>query len=257
MKIKEVIVLSSLIGTTFTPHQPVPPQAANVNIGLLETSSGSDIRLRSDIRPRSGVKLRTYVPETTQVNPTLTQVTIAPFQPAQPKSPPPVPAFYPEIISSPLPPLATENELLTLDLSETKDHGDLLIKINHLEQENLDINLTLDNLLLKFDHILEVITESVIQSKQETPIAAPLEEAGQRQTISEVAFEEIERLNQIVSNLEQENLSLSQALRLMLIKQEENDSSIDKIELQICQLQEQKEDVKDKRSLFNTWFTED
>ena len=190
---------------------------------------------------------------------TIKQVSPLPgtFQPVPPQVPPPVPAFYPEILSPRLLPplLTTENELNTLNSSETKEHEDIIKKIAHLEQENPNLSLTLHNLLSKFDQILGVISENVIQSKQETPSTAPSEESGQAQTIADAPFEEIRPLKEALSNLEKENQSLSQALRMMLTKQEENDSSIDRLELLICQLQEKKEDVKYKGGFWNKWFT--
>jgi len=166
------------------------------------------------------------------------------LQPVSPQAPPPVPAFYPEI-SPPIllpPTLTTENE-------------EIIKKVAQLEQENPNLNLTLQNLLSKFDQILGAISENVIQFKKETPSTAPPEESDQAQTIAEAPFEEIGPLKEALSNLEKENQSLSQALRMMLNKQEENDSSIDKLELQICQLQVEKENVKNKGGFWNKWFT--
>ena len=150
------------------------------------------------------------------------QITPSPvvFQPVPPQVPPQVPAFYPEILSPSLfpPPLTTVDELSTLNPSELK------------EPENPNLSLTLNNLLSKFDQILA-------------------------QKIAEVPFEEIKPLKETLSSLVKENQNLSQALRMMLIKQEENDSSIDKLELRICQLQEEKEDVKSKGGFLNKWFS--
>jgi len=179
------------------------------------------------------------------------------IQPPQPQAPPPVPAFYPEISSPSLLPtaLTIENELNTLNPSETIEPEDILKKIDQLEQENPNLSLTLHNLFSKFDQILGIISENVIQSKQETPSAAPPQESEQAQTLAEAPLEEIKPLKQALSNLEKENQSLSQALRMMLTKQEENDSSIDKLESQICLLQVEKEDVKSKGGFWNKWFT--
>jgi len=58
-----------------------------------------------------------------------------------------------------------------------------------------------------------------------------------------------------MSNLEKETQSLSQVLRVMLVKQEESDSSLEKLETQICQLQTEKEDVKNKGGFWNKWIT--
>ena len=162
------------------------------------------------------IKQDTPLPETVQ--PVLAQV----HPQVLTQTPPPVPAFYPEI---------------------------------HVEQENPDLSPILNNLLSKFDQILEVISTNVLLSKQDLPSPASPEESVQAQTIEEAPFEEINPFRETLFNLEKENQSLSQALRMMLTKQEENDSSINKLELQICQLQVEKEDIKSKGGLWNRWFS--
>ncbi|HZK53613.1 MAG TPA: hypothetical protein VFC84_05420 [Desulfosporosinus sp.] len=140
-----------------------------------------------------------------------------------PQTPPPVPAFYPDI---------------------SPPH----------EQENTNLTPILNNLLSKFDQILEIISKNIILSKQDTPPSAPQEESVPAQTL-EAPVEVINAFKETLSNLEKENQTLSQALRMMLSKQEENDCSINKLELQICQLQVEKEDVRPKGSLWNKWFS--
>ena len=141
-----------------------------------------------------------------------------------PQTPPSVPAFYPEILPS------------------------------H-EQENTNLSPILNNLLSKFNQILEIISQNVLPSKHDLPFAASLVESVQAQTIEEAPIQETNSFLETLSNLEKENQSLSQALRMMLTKQEENDASVDKLELQICQLQLEKEDVRSKEGLWNKWFS--
>lgn len=180
------------------------------------------------------------------------------FQPAPP-SPSPVPAFYPKTSSPSLysQTLTTENKFDTLDSSETKEqeHEDAIKKVARIAQEKPNLSLTLHALLAKFDQILDVISDNVIQPQEIPSSAAPQEEPRQAQTIVETPFEEIKPLKEALSHLEEENQSLSQALRIMLTKQEESTSAIDKLELQICQLQVGKKDVTCKGGFWHKWFT--
>lgn len=166
------------------------------------------------------------------------------FQPAPLEAPPPVPAFYPNVSSLSLlsPTLTTENE-------------DFVNKATHPEQENLNLDHTLHNLFSKLDQLIGVLSENVIQSKQATFSISPQEESEQVEIIPETPFEQIRPLKEALSNLEKDNQSLSQALRMMLAKQEENDSSIDRLELLICQLQADKDEVNHKGGFWNKWFT--
>lgn len=172
-------------------------------------------------------------------------------QPFLPQAPPPVPAFYPELISpSVLTPVVTieKNELETLIPSEAKPPEDIINQISYLEQNDPNLTHILHNMLSKFDQILGVISKNVILTKQEAPAIAPSEESLQVQAIAEIPFEkEIKPFKETLSSLVKENQSLSQALRMMLTKQAENDSSINKLELRISQLQEEK-------GFLNKWF---
>lgn len=171
------------------------------------------------------------------------------FQPTSTQVPPPVPAFYPEPLSPSLLPQAitAENELNLLNSSVAKEHDNINL--------NLNLSRTLEKLLSKFDQILQVISENAIRFKQEASSTVPKEEPVQEHITTQTSSEEIEPLKEALSNLENENKSLSQALRMMLTKQEESDSSIDRLELMICQLQAEKEDAKNKGGFWNKWFS--
>ncbi len=168
-------------------------------------------------------------------------------QPAADQAPSPVPAFYPELLSPSLlrQNLTAENESNILNHSVTKEHDKL----------HLNLSLTLEKLLSKFDQILQAISENAIRFKPEAPYSAPPEEPEHENIATQTPPEEIEPLKEALSNLENENKSLSQALRMMLNKQEESDSSIDKLEIMISQLQAEKEDAKDKGGFWNKWFS--
>ena len=65
-----------------------------------------------------------------------------------------------------------------------------------------------------FDQILEVLVANSFQAKQETVISE----------VTETPFDELEPVKEAMANLEKETQSLSQVMRIMLNKQEENDS---------------------------------
>jgi len=117
--------------------------------------------------------------------------------------------------------------------------------VAHLEQENADMSLTLHNALSKFEQILETISDNTEDTDQEVALPA----------MAKIRFDELEPVKEAMSNLEQETQSLSQVLRVMLVKQEENDSSLEKLETQLCQLQTEKEDLKNKGGFWNKWIT--
>ncbi len=58
-----------------------------------------------------------------------------------------------------------------------------------------------------------------------------------------------------MSNLEKETKSLSQVLRVMMVKQEQSDSALDDLELQISQLQEDNKELKNKGGFWSKWTT--
>jgi hypothetical protein len=205
---------------------------------------------------------------------------------------PPVPAFYPELLSpnsnpNPNPdPLPISEEISSpqstiegLEISEISENPTeevlqllplqenvelerlvsivarleeenaelqrLVSTVNHLEEENANMGLVLHDTLSKFDQILETLSENALQAKQE--VARP--------AIAQIPFDvELEPVKEAMSNLEKETQSLSQVLRVMLVKQEESDSSLEKLETQLCLLQTEKEDVKNKGGFWNKWI---
>lgn len=115
----------------------------------------------------------------------------------------------------------------------------LIKTVAHLEQENTVLSLAVQDMLYKFDQILGVISENTLQAKQE----------------EENPFDELEPVKEAMSHLEKETQSLSQVLRVMLVKQEERDTSLEKLETQINELQTEKEDLKNKGGFWNKWIT--
>ncbi|MDR3601824.1 MAG: hypothetical protein P4L49_15290 [Desulfosporosinus sp.] len=200
------------------------------------------------------------------------------------QTPPPVPAFYPELISPttypPQPVSILENQsnslspsemieleeiatqvpstneisiatppLKVLDLKENSELQRLVSSVAHLEQENTNMSFILQNTLSKFDQVLEAVSKNVIQPKRKDYFAASNE------VVAEDPFEELEPVKEAMANLEKETESLSQVLRVMLTKQEENDSSLENLVIQVSQLQEEKNDVKNKGGFWNKWIT--
>ncbi|MDO0823529.1 hypothetical protein [Desulfosporosinus nitroreducens] len=150
-----------------------------------------------------------------------------------------------EILETPQTPEALVPENLTEEVlhpmpSKESDQLQSLIKtVAHLEQENNLLSLAVKNMLSKFDQVIEVISENALQAKQEDP----------------PPFDELEPVKEAMSNLEKETQSLSQVMRVMLVKQEERDSSLEKLETQISQLQSEKDDLKTKGGFWNKWIT--
>jgi len=128
---------------------------------------------------------------------------------------------------------------------ENAEHQRLISAIAHLEQENTDIGLLLRNVLSRFDQVVEEISESSRQSNQEIAVPA----------LAEIHFNELEPVKDAMTNLEKETQSLSQVLRVVLVKQEESESSLEKLETQLSQLQTSKEEVKNKGGFWNKWIT--
>ena len=219
-----------------------------------------------------------------QANPSPTPFQSFPTQ-ALPPTPPPVPAFYPELLSPdfyPVRPVSipdnesnslnpsevTELEEITNQVPSTDDtsntpspievlehaeHERLVSTVAHLEQENANMSLVLQNVLSKFDQILEAISENVIQPKQEADLLD--ESSGAVVAVAEAPFEELEPVKEAMANLEKETQSLSQVLRVMLTKQEQSDSSLENLAIQISQLQEEKKEIKNKGGFWNKWIT--
>ncbi|WP_407313732.1 hypothetical protein [Desulfosporosinus sp. SB140] len=216
---------------------------------------------------------------------------LTPFQSLSPKKniqipPPPVPAFYPEVSSStsyPVPPLSIPDNssppsppIVTESPSDAAEKGSeplappleeniqpqqpaqenpqleqLITTVAHLEQENSNLSLTVQSMLSKFDQILGALSENIIKSRQESAV---LEDSIETSTLAEIPVDELEPFKEAMANLEKETESLSQVLRVMLAKQEESDSSLENLGVQISQLQE-KTDQKNRGGFWNKWIT--
>ncbi|EHQ87544.1 hypothetical protein [Desulfosporosinus youngiae] len=133
-----------------------------------------------------------------------------------------------------------EEALQSMSIKENEQLQSLIKTVAHLEQENTLLNHAIHNMLSKFDQILEVISENTLQAKQ-GPDPAPIDE--------------LEPVKEAMANLEKETQSLSQVLRVILDKQEESDSSLEKLETQISQIQSEKVDAKVKGGFWNKWIT--
>jgi len=119
----------------------------------------------------------------------------------------------------------------------------LVPTVAHLEQENDKMGHVLQNTFLKFEQSLESMSENARQTKQEVALS-----------VAKIPFDEIEIVKIAMSNLEKETQSLSQILRVMLLKQEDSDSSLEKLETQLCQLLTEKED-DNKGGFWSKWIT--
>jgi chromosome segregation ATPase len=130
--------------------------------------------------------------------------------------------------------------------------------VAHLEQENTNLSLVLQTMLSKFDQILGAISDNVSQTKQPKKSKqkpSHPEESEHPHTVLDTSFEEPDPVKEAMANLEKETKSLSQVLRVMLTKQEQNDSSLENLGLQISQLQEEKKEIKNKGGFWNKWIT--
>jgi hypothetical protein len=134
----------------------------------------------------------------------------------------------------------TEEDLQPLLIKENEELKSLIKTVAHLDQENSLLNFAVQDMLSKFDQIIGIISENAPQDKQEAELPP---------------FDELEPVKEAMSHLEKETQSLSQVLRVMLVKQEERDSSLEKLETQICQLQSEKDDLKNKGGFWNKWIT--
>ncbi|HBW38538.1 MAG: hypothetical protein VR66_16885 [Peptococcaceae bacterium BRH_c23] len=134
----------------------------------------------------------------------------------------------------------TEKVLQPLPVKENEELQSLIKTVAHLEQENSLLSLAVQDMLSKFDQIIGVISENALQVRQEADL---------------LPFDELEPVKEAMSHLEKETQSLSQVLQVMLVKQEERDTSLEKLETQICQLQSEKDDVKNKGGFWNKWLT--
>jgi hypothetical protein len=224
-------------------------------------------------------------------------------------TPPPIPAFYPEAISSsnfyPLQPSSEQENSISSktptftdkespDIADTisdtsgPDDGDasslelktsvnledpelskqesspeptpqenseleqLILKVSNLELENSNLNLVLQNMLSKFDQILDALAENALQSKQ---TVSPMPEPEETKSTNDIPLEELEPFIEAMANLEKETQTITQVLNSMLVKQEESDSSLETLEQQLNQLQEEKKIERSKGGFWNKWIT--
>ena len=172
---------------------------------------------------------------------------------------PQVPGESEVLEASNTPESPSEDVLPSLPIKENVELERLITSVAHLEQENTNLNSALQSMLLKFDQILGAISNNAPQpkqprkSKQKPP--SPSDELDPAQTVFGPSIEEVDPVQEAMSNLEQETKSLSQVLRVMLAKQEQSDSSLENLELQISQLQEEKKETKNKGGFWNKWAT--
>ncbi len=119
----------------------------------------------------------------------------------------------------------------------------LVSTVARLEEDNKNLSHILQNSFARYDQFFEVISENTLQTKQEVALS-----------IAKIPFEELATVKEATSNLEKETQSLSQILRVMLGKQEQNDSSLETLKTQLCQLQTEKENDK-KEGFWSKWIT--
>jgi len=147
-----------------------------------------------------------------------------------------------------------------LPLKENIQLEALISSVAHLQQENTNLSLVLETMLSKFDQILGAISDNVSHAKQpekseQKPASSPslTEEVEQEQAILEPSIEQADPVKEAMSNLEKETKSLSQVLRVMLDKQEQSDSSLENLGVQICQLQEENKESKESKNKGGFW----
>ncbi|TGE34914.1 hypothetical protein E4K67_28160 [Desulfosporosinus fructosivorans] len=167
----------------------------------------------------------------------------------------------PEVIEAPattnIPDNSSEDVLPSLPMKENAELERLITTVAQLEQENTKLSDVLQSMLSKFDQILGAISDNVSQPKQPRKSkqkTSHYEEFEHPQTVFETSFEEPDAVKEAMANLEKETEGLSQVLRVMMAKQEQSDSSLENLGLQISQLQEDKE-VKNKGGFWNKWIT--
>ncbi|MGI6119365.1 MAG: hypothetical protein ACOYIB_02155 [Desulfosporosinus sp.] len=152
----------------------------------------------------------------------------------------------------------SQDILQSLPVKESVEIEQLITSVAHLEQENTKLNNVIQTMLTKFDQILEAITDNINQPKQSKKSkqqSSHLEESEHPQTELEASLEEPNPVKEAVSNLEKETKNLAQVLQTMLVKQEQSESSLKNLGIQISQLQEEKKEIKNKGGFWNKWIT--
>lgn len=168
----------------------------------------------------------------------------------------------PEVLEAPdtpdTPESSPEDVLPSLPMKENVELDRLITTVAHLEQENTKLSVVLQTMLSKFDQILGAISDNVGHPKQPDKYeqeASHSEESEQPHIAIDTPVEEPNSVREAMTNLEKETESLSQVLRVMLAKQEQNDSSLENLVIQLSQLQEENKEVKNKGGFWNKWIT--
>ena len=165
----------------------------------------------------------------------------------------------PDVLEAPDTPENSSADIVQfLPVKENVELERLITSVAHLEQESSNLSLVLQTMLAKFDQILGAISGNVIQTKQPKKSKqkpSRVEELEYPQTVLETPFEEPDPTKEAVSDLEKETKSLSQVLQVMLAKQEQSDSFLENLGIQISQLQEEKKELKNKGGFWNKWIT--
>lgn len=179
--------------------------------------------------------------------------------PVQPESPnwpadnapvPPVPAYNPMIASVQTMPVISP-AIITAPLTSNENHDPrpqsiepLLESVAHLQQENTNLTLALQEVQTKFDQVLCMLNPP---SPEES------------HPIEEKISEKLQPLQDIVSSLESENRTLTSILENLLTRLDHTESSLkqfeQKIESQLSISQQQLEEQKNKGGLLSKWFT--
>lgn len=150
-----------------------------------------------------------------------------------------------------------EDVLQSLSVKENVQLEGLISSVAHLEQENTNLSVVLQSMLSKFDQIIGAISDNASQpkqpkkSKQKTSLSSNQE--TEQALILDPGVEEADPVKESMSNLEKETKSLSQVLRVMLDKQEQSDSSLENLGVQLCQLQEENKEIKNKGGFWSKW----
>lgn len=157
-------------------------------------------------------------------------------------------------------PTTEASELLTKELTteaaKNPDLERLITVVSNLEQENSSLNLVLQNLLSKFEQILDTLAGNLLHTQQiENSLAGLHESQLSSQNSNEVLLKELEPFKEAMSHLEEQTQTISQALQDMLMKHEESDSSLEVLGQQINQLQEDKKNERSKGGFWNKWIT--
>ena len=182
----------------------------------------------------------------------------------------------------------SEDVTETLPLLENVQLEKLISTVDHLEEENADLSLVVETLLSKFDLVLGTISkhveaeiivdpapmkETISNLKSLTSTVTHLEQENTNLslvvetllskfnlvlgTISEHVEAEIivelDPMKEAMSNLEKETKSLAQVLRVMMVKQEQSDNSLEALGSQLSQLQEENEELKNKGGFWSKW----